>query len=75
MTPRQWRKGAGLSMAKVAELVGVKGAANPARTWMRWELGAREPPLSVVAKVEEMSGGMVTSASWASLSAQHGAAA
>lgn len=50
-------------MAKVALALGY-GGKNPAAYWYRWESGASEPPLSVVIKVDAMSDGQVTLASW-----------
>lgn len=40
------------------------GGKNPSRTWQRYETGASQPPLSIVAKVEMISEGQVTTASW-----------
>jgi hypothetical protein len=51
-----WRVAAGLSLARAARVAGVAGK-NPARTWHRWETGEREPPVSVIAAVEELSNG------------------
>ena len=56
-------------------MVGVKGGANPARTWNRWENGEREPPMAVVAEIERVSAGAVTAGSWAAVRAQFLAAA
>lgn len=66
--PAQWRAQRNLSMAAVAEIIGLSGK-NPARTWQRWENGEREPPLAIILKIEGLSGGQVTTASW--VSARH----
>lgn len=63
LSPQEWRKGIGFSMATLARLLGIEGS-NPSRTWQRYENGEREPPLALVCKVEEMSKGTVTTASW-----------
>lgn len=63
ISPRDWRKGKGWSMAKVAAALGMRGK-NPASTWCNWESGKCEPPISVVMKIEIMSDRQVTAASW-----------
>ncbi len=63
ITPRQWRLNAKLSLCAAAGLVGVTGR-NPARTWQRWERGDTNPPVKIVAKVEELSQGRVKAADW-----------
>lgn len=63
MTPRAWRKSNKMSQAEAADAVGVRGR-NPARTWQRWESGECSPPVIVMAKIEKLSGGRVTLASW-----------
>ena len=63
MRPIDWRKQAGLSQESAAKLVGVMGK-NPARTWQRWEIGEREPPVSVIAKIEALSDGAVAARDW-----------
>jgi transcriptional regulator with XRE-family HTH domain len=63
MRPIDWRKQAGLSQESAAKLVGVSGK-NPARTWQRWEIGEREPPVSVIAKIETLSDGNVSARDW-----------
>ena len=50
-------------MSAVAKQLNIVGR-NPARTWQRYETGERNPPLGIVVKVEAMSEGLVTSASW-----------
>lgn len=69
MSPREWRAGNRWSQAKIAEMLGISGK-NPAMTWHRWESGKREPPLSVVAKIEALSDGKVTLHSWTRLRQQ-----
>jgi len=44
-------------------MLGIEGK-NPSRSWQRYETGATQPPISVVAKMEIISEGQVTSASW-----------
>lgn len=63
MTPEAWRLDSKISLAAAAALVGLTGR-NPARTWRRWEVGLRRPPLRVVAKIEELSSGAVRAADW-----------
>lgn len=62
-SPKQWRLDRGWSQAKAATSLGY-GGKNPARVWHRWETGEGEPPLSVVVRIEIMSDGQVTAASW-----------
>jgi transcriptional regulator with XRE-family HTH domain len=62
-SPAVWRQSEKLSMAAVAGSVGVAGK-NPARTWHRWESGELEPPLRVIALIEETSKGKVPMAEW-----------
>ncbi|WP_322884028.1 hypothetical protein U8C35_17355 [Sinorhizobium medicae] len=50
-------------MATIASMLGIAGK-NPSRTWQRYETGEREPPVSVIAKLEMISEGAVTSSSW-----------
>ncbi|MCF1744754.1 helix-turn-helix domain-containing protein [Paradevosia shaoguanensis] len=66
MSPLEWRTDQKLSQAAVAKMLGIVGK-NPATTWQRWESGKREPPLSVVAKIEILSDGKVTLHSWTQL--------
>lgn len=40
------------------------GGKNPSRTWQRYETGEREPPISVIARLEIISEGAVTTSSW-----------
>lgn len=61
--PKQWRNSRRLSQAKVAMSLGY-GGKNPARVWHRWETGEGEPPVSVIVRIEIMSDGQVTAASW-----------
>lgn len=63
MSPEEWRAGRRLSQDALAKLLGIAGK-NPARTWQRWESGIRQPPLSIIVKVEALSDGKVTAASW-----------
>lgn len=63
MSPEEWRRGRKLSQEALARLLGLSGK-NPARTWQRWESGDRQPPLSIIAKVEALSDGRVTTRSW-----------
>lgn len=63
MSPEEWRRGRKLSQEALAKLLGLSGK-NPARTWQRWERGDRQPPLSIIAKVETLSDGKVTTRSW-----------
>lgn len=63
ISPKEWRTGRGWSQAKAAAALGY-GGRNPARVWHRWETGEGEPPLSVVVRVEILSDGQVTAASW-----------
>lgn len=44
-------------------MLGITGK-NPSRTWQRYETGEREPPVSVIAKLEMISDGAVTTTSW-----------
>lgn len=66
MSPMEWRKARKLSQADVARMLGI-GGKNPAMTWHRWESGKREPPLSIVAKIEVLSDGKVNLLSWTKL--------
>jgi transcriptional regulator with XRE-family HTH domain len=66
MSPSQWRKDRRLSQRDAAILAGITGK-NPARTWNRWELGERQPPMRVVAKIEDESDGRVSARAWADL--------
>lgn len=50
-------------MAGIASMLGIVGK-NPSRTWQRYENGEREPPVSIIAKMEMISEGAVTSSSW-----------
>ncbi|MCZ7494115.1 hypothetical protein O8B39_06370 [Agrobacterium rhizogenes] len=50
-------------MVGIAMMLGI-GGKNPSRTWQRYETGATEPPLSVVAKLEIISEGAVTTSAW-----------
>ncbi|MDE4602484.1 hypothetical protein [Sinorhizobium meliloti] len=50
-------------MAGIAMMLGIEGK-NPSRTWQRYETGASEPPLSIVAKLELISDGAVSTSSW-----------
>lgn len=61
--PAQWRALQKLSQDSVAKSLGIAGK-NPARTWHRWESGERQPPLTIVLRIEAMSNGLVTTASW-----------
>ncbi|WP_156420084.1 helix-turn-helix domain-containing protein [Aureimonas sp. N4] len=63
LSPREWRKQMKLPLAGAASLAGVTGK-NPGRTWQRWELGERQPPLSIILKIDALSGGRVSTASW-----------
>ena len=65
MTPSEWRRSCEpkLSLAALAEQLGVVGT-NPARTMHRWEIGERVPPVDIMLKLEQMSGGQVTILSW-----------
>lgn len=63
MSPEEWRTGRKLSQDALAKLLGLSGQ-NPGRTWQRWERGERQPPLSIIAKVETLSDGKVTTRSW-----------
>lgn len=66
MSPEQWRKAKNFSQDQVARMIGLSGK-NPARTWQRWESGERQPPLTVIAKIEVLSEGFVTTTSWIKL--------
>lgn len=66
MSPAHWRKDRRLSQRDAAILAGVSGK-NPARTWNRWELGERQPPIRVVARIEVESEGRVSARAWADL--------
>lgn len=66
MSPEQWRKANNLSQDAVARMIGLTGK-NPARTWQRWESGERQPPLTVIAKIEVLSDGAVNTTSWIKL--------
>jgi transcriptional regulator with XRE-family HTH domain len=70
MGPSEWRKHANLSQAAMAEKLGISGE-NPARTWGRWELGERVPPIDVIVAVERLSEGAVTASSWAEVRGAH----
>ncbi|UDU18841.1 hypothetical protein [Sinorhizobium meliloti] len=50
-------------MASIASMLGIAGK-NPSRTWQRYETGEREPPITIIAKLEMISDGSVNSASW-----------
>lgn len=66
MNPREWRIAEKLTLAQVAASVGVSGK-NPASTYLRWETGRVRCPLSVIAKLERLSGGKVALADWVKL--------
>ena len=53
-------------MAGIAMMLGIEGK-NPSRSWQRYETGATCPPITVVAKMEMISEGQVTSASWVAI--------
>ena len=53
-------------MAGIAMMLGM-GGKNPSRTWQRYETGAAQPPISIVAKMEMISEGQITTASWLSV--------
>lgn len=59
-----------MTMAAIAMMLGI-GGKNPARTCQRYETGAAEPPISLVAKLELITEGQVTSASWVSVRQAH----
>jgi transcriptional regulator with XRE-family HTH domain len=61
--PKRWRQQREMTMAGVALMLGIVGK-NPSRTWQRYENGEREPPISIVAKLEMISDGAVSTASW-----------
>jgi transcriptional regulator with XRE-family HTH domain len=63
LTPKRWRQQKQLSMAGIAAMLGI-GGKNPARTWHRYETGISAPPISLVARVELISDGQVTTSSW-----------
>ncbi len=63
LLPNQWREAAGLSMAAMARNLDI-GGKNPSRTYQRYESGEQNCPLEIVAKVEKLTGGNVTFASW-----------
>ncbi|WP_085032324.1 hypothetical protein [Ensifer aridi] len=50
-------------MAGIASMLGIAGK-NPSRTWQRYETGEREPPITIIAKLEMISDGSVNTASW-----------
>ncbi|WP_046601634.1 hypothetical protein [Neorhizobium galegae] len=50
-------------MATIASMLGIAGK-NPSRTWQRYETGEREPPIHIVARLEMISDGSVTTTSW-----------
>lgn len=66
MSPEDWRKSRNLSQDAIARLLGINGK-NPATTWQRWESGKRQPPLTIVVKVETLSDGQVNARSWIDL--------
>ena len=66
ITPKRWRQHRNMSMAGMAAMLGI-GGKNPARTWQRYETGAIEPPLSLVARLEMISEGKVTTSAWLSV--------
>ena len=68
MSPREWRAGKHLSLETLARLLGVEGR-NPGRTFQRWEDGLLQPPLRVIAKLEVLSDGAVTTQSWIAVKA------
>jgi transcriptional regulator with XRE-family HTH domain len=70
LTPAEWRKDAGLSQAAIAAQVGLTGK-NPSRTWQKWESGQTEPPLAVMLKFQQISGGEVTLEGWAKVRREH----
>lgn len=61
LSPRAWRQSRGLSSAELARRLGLTGA-NPRRQWARYESGENACPAGVIARVEEISGGLVTAA-------------
>lgn len=66
MSPAAWRKQQNLSLARLARRLGIPGR-NPARTLQRWENGERQPPLSIIAEYQRISGNKVTLKSWTSI--------
>ncbi|MNE65612.1 hypothetical protein D3C80_1611070 [compost metagenome] len=52
-----------MTMAGVATMLGI-GGKNPSRTWQRYETGEREPPISIIARLEMISERSVTTTSW-----------
>ncbi|WP_332304682.1 helix-turn-helix domain-containing protein [Rhizobium sp. GR12] len=62
-SPKSWRQQQKMTMAGVASMLGIKGK-NPSRTWQRYETGEREPPVAVMAKLETISEGQVTTTAW-----------
>jgi len=54
-----WIEEAGLSVAAAARNLGIEGV-NPGRTLDRIASGERQPDADVVARIEAMTGGMVT---------------
>lgn len=45
-------------------MLGISGK-NAARTWQRYETGERVPPIDLLLRMEMISDGQVTTASWA----------
>jgi len=68
LSPGEWRNKRGLSLEAAAAIAGI-GGKNPSRTWQRWELGIRQPPVDVIALLEVQSDGALTAASWAKVRA------
>lgn len=64
MLPIEWRRAMAISQADAAKLLGISGK-NPASTWRRYEIGERQPRMSLVVEVERLSKGRVTSRCWA----------
>lgn len=63
LSPQEWRQSRQMSLGGAASFFGVTGK-NPARTWQRWETGARVPPIEAIVRVEKLSGQEIKAADW-----------
>lgn len=58
-SPRDWRLELGYDRERMAAFIGVRS-----KTWYNYETGIRVPPLDVIVRCQELSGGRLTVESW-----------
>lgn len=61
MELKEWRRGRGWSLVEMAEALEITGR-SPAETIRRWEAGESRPDADKVARIEEVTGGLVKAA-------------